>query len=63
MVENSSTINCELLGEAVHTIKVKANIPGVDYLWLTAYPQLMKHTEEELENIKKWLLENAGQPA
>lgn len=63
MVDNPSLIKCELLGEAVHTIKVKATIPGVDYLWLTAYPQLMKHTEEELENIKKWLVENAGQPA
>lgn len=63
MVDNPSVIKCELLGEAVHTIKVKATIPGVDYLWLTAYPQLMKHTEEELENIKKWLVENAGQPA
>jgi hypothetical protein len=62
-VENPSVIKCELLGESVHTIKVKANIPGVNYLWLTAYPQLMKHTGEELENIKKWLLENAGQPA
>jgi hypothetical protein len=63
MVKNSSIVKCELLGDSVHTIKVKAVIPGVDYLWLTAYPQLMKHTEEELENIKKWLLENAGQPA
>jgi hypothetical protein len=62
-VDNPSVVTCELLGEGVHTVKIKVQIPEVDYLWLTAYPQLMKHTEEELESIKKWLLENAGQPA
>jgi hypothetical protein len=62
-VDNPSVVTCELLGEGVHTIKIKAQVPEVDYLWLAAYPQMIKLNEEELENIKKWLLENAGQPA
>jgi hypothetical protein len=61
-VDNPSVVTCELLGEGVHTIKIKAQVPEVDYLWLAAYPQMIKLNEEELENIKKWLLENAGQP-
>jgi hypothetical protein len=62
-VPNGSKVKCELLGEVVHTIKVKIKIPGVDYAWLTAYPQIVKLSKEERENIKKWLLENSKQPA
>jgi hypothetical protein len=63
VVTNGSTVNCELMGEGVHTVKIKAKLPEVDYLWLTVYPQMIRPSEQELENIKNWLLENAGQPA
>lgn len=63
VIGNGSTVHCELMGEGVHTIKIKAKIPDIDYLWLTVYPQMIRPSEEELENIKNWLLENAGQPA
>jgi hypothetical protein len=62
-VDNPSVVKCELLGEGVHTLKIKAQIPEVDYLWLAAYPQMIKLKEEEIENLKNWLLENTGQPA
>jgi hypothetical protein len=63
VIPNGSTIHCELLGEGVHTIKIKAKLPETDYLWLTVYPQMMKYSDEELENIKNWLLENTNQTA
>jgi hypothetical protein len=62
-VDNPSEITCELLGEGVHTVKIKAQVPEVDYLWLAAYPQMIKLNEEQREELKNWLLENAGQPA
>jgi hypothetical protein len=62
-VDNPSVVTCELLGEGVHTLKIKAQVPEVDYLWLAAYPQMIKLTEKERESLKNWLLENAGQPA
>jgi hypothetical protein len=62
-IDNPSVVTCELLGEGVHTIKIKAQLPEVDYLWLTAYPQMLRLNAEERENLKNWLLENAGQPA
>ena len=61
-IKNPSEITCELLGEGVHTIKIKAKVPGVDYTWLTAYPQMLRLNFEEKEKLKNWLLENAGQP-
>jgi hypothetical protein len=61
-VPNGSEVKCELLGEVVHTIKVKVKIPGIDYAWLTAYPQIIKLSKEEREHLKTWLKENAGQP-
>lgn len=61
-VKNPSEITCEMLGEGVHTIKIKAKVPDVDYLWLTAYPQMLRLKSEEREKLKNWLLENAGQP-
>ena len=62
-VPNGSEVKCELLGEMVHTIKIKIKIPGVDYAWLTAYPQIFKLSKEERQDIKEWLSENAKQPA
>lgn len=61
-VSNPSVLTCDLLGEGVHTIKIKAKVPGVEYLWLTAYPQMLRLSGEEREKLKNWLLENAGQP-
>ena len=62
-VPNGSEVKCELMGEAVHTIKIKAKIPGVDYIWLTAYPQIWKLSADERENLKNWLKDNVVQPA
>jgi len=62
-VDNPSDVTCELMGEGVHTVKIKAQIPEVDYLWLTAYPQMLRLSVEERENLKNWLLENVEQPA
>jgi len=63
MVSNPSEVKCELLGEGVHTVKIKAKVPGVDYLWLTAYPQMIKLSGQERENVKNWLKSNVVQPA
>lgn len=62
-IPNGSEVKCELLGEVVHTIKIKIKIPNVDYAWLTAYPQVVKLSKEERQDLKEWLLKNAGQPA
>ena len=59
-LDNPGTVKCELLGDNVHTIKIKATLPTVSYLWLTAYPQMIKLTAEHQANLKAWL---ATQPA
>lgn len=56
-VDNPSEITIKLLGEGVHPIRIKAKIPTVEYLWLTAYPQLAKLNEEQLQALDTWIAE------
>jgi hypothetical protein len=58
MVPNPTIITLELQGDGVHTIKTKAVMPNVQYLWLTAYPQFIKLTPEQQSNLKDWLANN-----
>jgi hypothetical protein len=57
-VNNPSEITCELLGEGTHTIQVKATLNDVDYLFLTAYPQMLKLNDDDMARLKS-SLENA----
>lgn len=59
-VPNPSELTIELLGDGVHTIKVKAEIPTVKYLWLTAYPQMLALTDEQNEGLKSHIASNAS---
>lgn len=54
-VTNPAELTVELLGDGVHTIKVKATLPTVQYLWLTAYPQMLALTDEQNADLKKYL--------
>lgn len=54
-VANPDEVTLELLGEGVHTIKVKGKLPTVQYLWLTAYPQMFKLSGEQNTELKRWL--------
>lgn len=56
-VDNPSVVKIKLLGEGVHPIRIKAKIPTVEYLWLTAYPQLAKLDEEQMQALDKWIAE------
>jgi hypothetical protein len=49
---NPSEITCELLGEGTHTIQVKATLNDVDYLFLTAYPQMLKLNDTDMATLK-----------
>lgn len=59
-VDNPSEIKIKLLGEGVHPIRIKAKIPTVEYIWLTAYPQLAKLNEEQLNALDQWLAEQTA---
>jgi hypothetical protein len=54
-VSNPSDITCELLGEGTHTLKVKAVLSNVDYLFLTAFPQMLKITDSDNANLKSYI--------
>lgn len=51
-VPNNSEVTLELLGDGTHTLKIKATLPTVSYLWLTAYPQLLALTDEQNAGLK-----------
>lgn len=51
-LSNPSEITCELLGEGTHTIQVKATLSDVDYLFLTAYPQMLKLNDADMATLK-----------
>jgi hypothetical protein len=57
-VPNPSEITCELFGEGTHTIQVKAVLSNVDYLFLTAYPQMLKLNDEDMAKLKETLAAN-----
>lgn len=57
-VDNPSDITCELMGEGVHAIQVKAVLNNVDYLFLTIYPQMLKLNDEDMEKLKASLSSN-----
>lgn len=55
---NPSVLRCELEGEGIHTIKVKALLPNVPYLFLTAFPQMVALNDEHQQNLKDWIAAN-----
>jgi hypothetical protein len=60
-VDNPSEIKIKLLGDGVHPIRIKAKIPTVEYLWLTAYPQMIKLKDDELDALNEFI-DNRNQP-
>jgi hypothetical protein len=58
VVDNPSEVTCELIGEGTHTIKVKVVLSNVDYLFLTAFPQMLKLNDDDMAKLKA-SLENA----
>lgn len=57
-LDNPSEVSLKLLGTGVHAVKVKAKLPNVEYLWLTAYPQLAHLDAQQLADLDKWIAEN-----
>ena len=57
-VGNPAEVSFQLQGEGVHTIRFKAKIPTVDYLWLTVYPQLLRLSSEDLVGLRQWYDQN-----
>jgi hypothetical protein len=55
VVNNPSDITLELLGESSCAIQIKAVLSNVDYLFLTAYPQLLKLTDNDNANLVSYL--------
>jgi hypothetical protein len=60
-IPNPSKVTLELLGTvgSPHTVRVKVKVPQIDYLWLTAYPQMMKISDESNQELKQWLANNS----
>ena len=63
-IANSSNVSIKLLGEAgsMTTIRLKAKIPTVEYLWLTAYPQFISIDEASSKQIKAQNANPTNQP-
>lgn len=55
---NPAELTFNLEGSGIHTIRFKAKIPTVDYLWLTVYPQLLRLTDEDQANLRAWIAAN-----
>lgn len=55
---NPAELTFKLEGTGMHTIRFKAKIPTVDYLWLTVYPQMLRLTDEDQANLRAWIEAN-----
>lgn len=54
-ISNPGEVTAKLTGTGVHALRIKAKIPGVDYLWLTVYPQLIKLNDEQLAALDTFI--------
>jgi hypothetical protein len=54
-VVNGATCTFDLLREGPAALSIKATVPGVDYLWLNVFPQLLCLNEEHLANLHSWI--------
>jgi hypothetical protein len=54
-VPNGATCTFDLLKEGPAGLSLKAIVPGVDYLWLNIFPQLLCLNQEHLANLHSWI--------
>lgn len=54
-VQNGSTCTFDLQREGPASISLKANVPNIDYLWLSTFPQFLCLNSEHLANLHSWI--------